>query len=149
MSFASRIESAVRSGLEAVIGATIQAANPDNYNDNLEFYQNGWDDLAESISQAATALEAPTVKVTEISSSATLTESQYLIEVDNTGGAVTLTLPASEVGKVYEVVLAAGAFDIVVDGNGTNINGAATSTILVAEGSAKFIRGTSQWWRRA
>jgi len=67
------------------------------------------------------------------------------IVCDTTGGAFTVYLNASPTqGRVYTVILEAHTGTLTINGNGNNINGAATTT-LTAVGAVTLIFNGTQW----
>lgn len=64
---------------------------------------------------------------------------------DTSGGAFTLTLPATPTaGRVVSVILDVAGNDLTIDGNGKNINGEATK-LLGTVGGVNFIYNGTQW----
>jgi len=65
---------------------------------------------------------------------------------DTSGGAFTVTLPASpEAGRVHAVILETAGNILTVSGNGKNIIGNATMTMSSAYDSASLIYSGAQW----
>lgn len=96
------------------------------------------------------------VKVTSVATAAspyTVLGTDYFITTDSTGGALTLTLPASPAtGRaivVYDGVGQAGGNAVTIDGNGKNIaasgTSAATKTVATAYGSKILTYNGTLW----
>lgn len=67
------------------------------------------------------------------------------IVADTSGGAFTITLPASpETGRIYTILLETAGSTLTVDGNGNNINGSATLT-MSSVSSAQLVFNSTQW----
>lgn len=86
--------------------------------------------------------------ITSVSASTTVNTDSQIMQVDSSLNAVTLTLPATPAANQYVVVLADDNTDsnnITVDGNGSNINGAATFVINEERGAKCLLWNGSEW----
>lgn len=76
----------------------------------------------------------------------TVTTSDDIVLCDSSGGAFTVTLPASpENGRTYTIVLETGGFTLTVDGNGKNINGTSTKLMASTGSAMQIIYNGTQW----
>jgi hypothetical protein len=89
------------------------------------------------------------VNYSVVTTNYTLTSSDDTILVGVLSGSITLTLPASPVDKTKYIIKdqngSATTYNIIIDGNGTNIDGASTFTINENYGSITLIYGNSLW----
>jgi len=94
-------------------------------------------------------------EVTSAASPYTILTHEELVLVNTLGGAVTVLLPASsgiQVGHRVRIVDAKRNFAVnncTVDGNGKNINGAATLVLSTQDGGVELIWGGTTWERDA
>lgn len=85
-----------------------------------------------------------------ITSSTAIGAEQYWVDVDTTGGAVTVTLPLTPVDGETHVISKknAGANAITIDGNGKNVNGAASINFNTQyQGRLLSFVGAASEWR--
>jgi hypothetical protein len=76
----------------------------------------------------------------------TVTATDDNVLCDTSGGAFTITLPASpETGRVYTVILETAGYILTIDGNGNNIIGSTTLTLSSADDAAQLIYNGTQW----
>jgi hypothetical protein len=65
---------------------------------------------------------------------------------DTSGGAFTVTLPASpESGRVYTIILETAGNTLTISGNGKNILGASTGTLSKAGDAVQLVYNGTQW----
>ena len=85
-----------------------------------------------------------------ISSNTTLDDSYYVVLVDSTGGAVTVTLPASPTtGQAYKIKDSGGdalSNNITISGNGNNIDDATSATINTDYGAIEVVYDGTKWY---
>lgn len=85
----------------------------------------------------------------------TVLESDRLILANTTAGAITLTLPAAGgpyLGRRLRIVDKARQFavnNLTINGNGNNINGAATLVLSTQDGGVELVWGGTTWERDA
>lgn len=88
---------------------------------------------------------------TIITTSSTLAETYYVVPVDATSGAVTITLPAAPSdGRSYFIHKKDSSNNgVTVSGNGNNINGASTSDLIANQYDSLTIyynNADSEWY---
>ncbi len=86
-----------------------------------------------------------------LTASKTIAPNDRRVDVDTTGGAVTITLPAKPFdGELHTVVrTSAGANNVTVAGNGRNINGGATASLTTQYAVCQVeYRAINNIWRR-
>lgn len=71
---------------------------------------------------------------------------KYFTTVDSTGGNTTVNLPASpEDGDTYVVTKSVASNNVVVEGNGKNINGASSETLVSLDTTWVFTYNGTEW----
>ena len=86
------------------------------------------------------------VNTTAKTANYTITATDDNVICDTSGGAFTITLPASpENGRVYTIILETAGNILTLDGNGKNIVGAATLLITSADDAAVVVYNGTQW----
>jgi len=89
----------------------------------------------------------------ELSNITTVTDTTYNvlatddhIDYDDTGGAITASLPASPVtGKQYSHSKIGNTANVVISGNGKNINGSSTHTLTVQYATIVTLYTGTEW----
>ena len=101
---------------------------------------------------AWTPVALNSVNVTLVNNAASpyaVLSTDYIIAADSTAGAITITLPASpSVGTIYQIKDRTGQaaiHNITINGNGHNIDAAATFVINDAYGAITLIFGGTTW----
>jgi hypothetical protein len=89
------------------------------------------------------------IAITSVSANANVAQSDVFISVGSLTAAITLTFPASPAaGEYHDVKDADGAFStysVTVNGNGKNIDGAATFVMTANYGSNRFVYNGTKW----
>jgi hypothetical protein len=89
------------------------------------------------------------VNTTAKTSNYTVVATDDNILCDTSGGAFTVTLPASpENGRCYTIVLETGGYPLTVAGNGKNILGESTKTINYESTAIQLMYNGTQWSAR-
>jgi len=101
-----------------------------------------------TINATSTFAAAVNFPVTTVTSDATLGNTHFLVLVDATGGAVTITLPSasSNTGRMYVIMKIAGTADVTIQRSGNdNINGGTYLTISSQWGKYTVMSDGSNW----
>jgi hypothetical protein len=84
--------------------------------------------------------------VTSKTANYTVTGNDKYVLCDTSGGAFTITLPASpETGRSYTIVLETAGNTLTIAGNGNNIMGASSATTAVAGTAMDLMYDGTQW----
>jgi len=68
------------------------------------------------------------------------------VSCDTSGGAFTITLPASpETGRIYTIILEAGSNPLTIAGNGKNIMGDSSKDIIYTGTAIQLVYDGTQW----
>jgi len=90
--------------------------------------------------------------ITGVSSTVTLTASEYVVVGNTSGGAFTINLPAAPAtGRAYKIKDSGDALsnNLTISGNGNNIDGAATAVINTDYGALELVFDGSEWFTLA
>ena len=90
--------------------------------------------------------------VTGVTGNVTLSSDFYVILVDSSGGALTVTLPSSPTtNQAYKIKDKGNALtnNITIDGNGNNLDGSSTALINTDYGALELLFDDSEWFSLA